>query len=286
MNPGTVSKILWHFTGGPSWDKGLKKQKKNPKSINEAYEILIKIINTSQLKISDYSELVKVTIPEVNYFNRKTRTREKKFLVERIIESSPVCCLADIPIQHLDFHSERYGKVAIGFHRESAIASDFNPVLYSLHDSPVINSIYAGFSAIESVNTDDITYELDSIDGFLNNIQIDLDRLEEDTDHIDTDGQWLKWDIERRVEDIEREIDDTKVSIRNLVSFVKSFTIEEFSSIYCEREWRALNRFDFTHSDIAMIVLPQKGGYYDDLISSKKLPDYIPIVPWEDLIEH
>ena len=36
-SPGTVSKILWHFTGGPRWNDVEKRQEKEPKSIEEAY---------------------------------------------------------------------------------------------------------------------------------------------------------------------------------------------------------------------------------------------------------
>ncbi|WP_170061738.1 hypothetical protein [Nonlabens arenilitoris] len=44
MNPGTVSKILWHFTGGPLWNEILNKQENQPKPVELSYDILIKIL--------------------------------------------------------------------------------------------------------------------------------------------------------------------------------------------------------------------------------------------------
>jgi hypothetical protein len=35
--PGTVSKILWHFTGGPTWNDKTKKQNTSPKPSKNAY---------------------------------------------------------------------------------------------------------------------------------------------------------------------------------------------------------------------------------------------------------
>lgn len=286
MNPGTVSKILWHFTGGPLWDDDLNKQKEEPKPMELGYEILIKILESKILRISNYSEVVRVLIPEIVVWNKEERKREKKYNVEKLITSSPVNCLADIPIQHLDFHSKRYGKFAIGFHRGSAIRNNFNPVFYSLQNSPVMNSIYSGFSIIQSTDTYYLKSELDEIDTLLENIQDEVDELEIDTDHIEIDGWYVKSDLESRIDDVENAIDETRESLANFVSFVKSFDEDEFGSIYCEREWRSISPFKFNFDDVAMIVLPREGDHFDNLIAENIIPRHISIIPWEDLIEH
>ena len=54
------------------------------------------------------------------------------------LESVPVCCLAEIPVEHLSYHAKRYGKIGIGFHRDAAIRCGFNPVFYQLHTSDVL----------------------------------------------------------------------------------------------------------------------------------------------------
>ena len=37
------------------------------------------------------------------------------------------CCLADIPIIHLGYHANRYGKIAIGYHRDAVLNVGFQP---------------------------------------------------------------------------------------------------------------------------------------------------------------
>jgi len=283
--PGTVSKILWHFTGGPLWDSKQQKQETTPKPANKAYEILKSIISSKELRISSYSELIKVIIPETYVYNKETRARELKYNVEREIKSSKVCCLADIPIQHLEYHSLRYGKFAIGFHRQSAIDHKFNPVLYSLHTSQLINSIYSGFTEIDGIDTEYIKSELSNIENELNNIEDEIYDLNSDTTHINIDTS-ITYNAENEADALDNAIDYARDSIEDIVSFIKTFNDDEFSSIYSEREWRSLKQFNFSLNDIAMIVLPRDGGYFDKLISSNLVPKNIPIIPWEDLIEH
>ncbi len=42
--PGTVSEILWHFTGGPRWNKNLNRQDAELKPPDEAYAALSSIL--------------------------------------------------------------------------------------------------------------------------------------------------------------------------------------------------------------------------------------------------
>lgn len=86
-------------------------------------------------------------------------------------------------------------------------------------------------------------------------------------------------------------IETSAVYFGRLAAFIKTFTLDEFGSIYCEREWRRPDSFRFTNSAFAMIVLPQSHieSFFADLElfpEAKRLPRNIPTVPWEDLIEH
>lgn len=281
MNPGTVSKILWHFTGGPDWDTETNKQKTDPKHEDKAYDIIQQILKSSHLRLSSYDELIKVTIPKVTRYDRKERKKVTDTNVEKQITSSKVVCLADIPIQHLQYHASRYGKFAIGFHRESAIKNDFNPVFYSLNNTKVVNSIYTGFTTINDINTDDIESALGDIDNSISSAIEDLDNEDFEID-IDTE----KYTIESELEDIKESKANVKSSLANFLAFVKTFSQDEMNSIYCEREWRSLKQFNFNHADIAMIILPKQNGYFQKLIETKLIPTNIPIIPWEDIIEH
>lgn len=287
MNPGTVSKILWHFTGGPLWSESLSKQESEPKPMNLSFDVLIKILKSKQLRVSNYSELVRVIVPEMLCWNSEQQKVDKKHNVEKIIKSSPVCCLADIPIQHLNFHSKRYGKFAIGFHRQSAIKHNFNPVLYSLVDSPIVSSIFSGLSTINSsTETFHIKKDINEIDRILGGIQKKIDELDHYSSSIYKEDFDFKLAIEEEIKTLESHIDDAKKSISDFVAFVKTFTEDEFNSIYCEREWRSITPYNFTFEDIAMIVLPKEGGYFENLIDQDILPKYISIIAWEDLMEY
>jgi hypothetical protein len=45
MMPGTVSKIVWHFAGGPMWNDTLKKQSAQLKPTTNGYDALISILS-------------------------------------------------------------------------------------------------------------------------------------------------------------------------------------------------------------------------------------------------
>ena len=149
--PGTVSKILWHFTGGPKWNQARNYQQRRPKPAAEAYAALLSILETRQLRLGQYREVIKVQVPKLRRYNAKTRRVED--LTDAVVErtSSPVCCLADIPVAHLSYHAGRYGKIAIGFHRHGPVNHGFNPVFYTLHDSGVLRSLHEGFAGLDEI---------------------------------------------------------------------------------------------------------------------------------------
>ena len=149
-NPGTVSKILWHFTGGPTWNAKEKKQNSRPKKPHDAYQILCKIIREKTLRIGKYKEIVKGRIIDHVFFKAGSEIKSYEIINEMLLpeESLNVCCLADIPIQHLPFHSERYGRFAIGFHRDSAIHNNFNPVFYTLENGNIVSEYLSVFKHI------------------------------------------------------------------------------------------------------------------------------------------
>ena len=144
ISPGTVSKILWHFTGGPRWNEKEQRQENQPKPIDDACAALVSILRSRELRIRQYKEVVKVIVPYVNECDPTTLKISKRYNVPLTILSAPVCCLADIPIMHLGYHAERYGKIAIGFHRDAVIRHGFSPVFYQL--AGLWRKIYLGFT--------------------------------------------------------------------------------------------------------------------------------------------
>src|SRR5438876_11630657 len=101
--PGTVSKILWHFTGGPRWDSVKNRQASSPKPVEDAYEALVAILKSKELHLGEYREVVRVRVPKLRQ-HKARKTQETKKPTEYTIvalTSSQVCCIADIPIAHL-----------------------------------------------------------------------------------------------------------------------------------------------------------------------------------------
>ncbi|MCL1161593.1 abortive infection system antitoxin AbiGi family protein [Shewanella chilikensis] len=279
FRPGTVSKILWHFTGGPQWDSKKNKQLKKLKPAVQGYDALKAILDSKELRVGNYQEIVKVIVPEKRSYNLETKKVEIRNNVPVTVKSKPVCCVADIPLQHLAYHSNRYGKIAIGFHRDSIVKAGFNPVLYTLEDTSLLNAIYQGYYSVDDVLTDEAESEVDSLQGQIDGL-IEEHELDE---YIDAS------DISSALSFIESGHSKIESSFETLMAYIKTFDTSEFDSIYCEREWRSTNNFKFKLEDIAMIIVPKKQGntnFYKKFLKEMNLPRDLVVACWEDLIEH
>lgn len=277
--PGTVSKILWHFTGGPVWNVKKNKQGTRLKPAKDSFIALKTILDSEVLRTGSFHEVVKAVIPEKRVFNFKKKRFDIIKNFSTTIKSSPVCCIADIPIQHLGYHSKRYGKMAIGFHRDSVVKAGFNPVLYTLEKSFLSRQIHDGYSTIENFDTSWASSSIEQLESAIEKI-FDEYELNESIDTSDAMSS---------INDLESDVSGILSYYEDLLAYIKTFDDSEFDSIYCEREWRSTNSFEFKIEDIAMIVLPKRVGvnkYYEPFLSSTSLPRSIPIVSWEDLIEH
>lgn len=276
--PGTVSQILWHFTGGPKWNEEEQRQNVAPKPAASAYGALMGILENRELRLGGYQEVVKIRLDRVKVWDRKKKQHRIERNVMRTLKSAPVCCLADIPIMHLSYHANRYGKFAIGFHRAAAVRAGFNPVFYTLHHTDVLRQIRKGFARIKAV-------EVASIEDLLFDIESRAKRVNCDIEAYSSAIRVLTEDIKSRVE-------SAKGSVSQFLAFIKTFDENEFQSVYCEREWRSVAAFPFKYDDVAMIVLPRSVSdreYFDPFVKRKikqiGLPAGIPIVPWETLLE-
>lgn len=279
MRPGTVSKILWHFTGGPLWDAETNKQLAELKPAASGYDALCSILKSHQLRVGAYHEIVKVVVPNKTVYDPETRTRVEHTNYEITVSSSPVCCVADIPLQHLGYHAQRYGKIAVGFHRESIVSAGFNPVMYTQETSTLLKQIYDGYAALEDLDTWEAKNEFEEIQTKADNIESEF---EIDTD-IDTSGAEMSLDW---VSDAAEEVTG---AFENFLAYIKTFDSSEFDTIYCEREWRSTQSFLFTPDDIAMIILPREQEsfpYYEDFLSKGLVPKHVMVGCWEDLVEH
>lgn len=293
--PGTISRILWHFTGGPGWNSAENRQAVKPKPAGEAYAALLSILKSKELRLGENREVVTVRLPKLPRRDKQTqktfvfRSPEKVIKSTAVIRTSKVCCLSDIPVAHLSYHAKRYGKFAIGFHRAAAVRHGFNPVFYTLQDANVARSIREVLTQLRKVEDNSVDSIADDVE---KSVQ-DLEDLECDqSGGVESDLNRSVFDLRNEVQAIEEAISSALMGYSRFAAFVKTFDKKEFSSIYCEREWRSTKQFSFTVDDLAMIVLPKSGrvlSYFNEFVNkgrTLKLPRSIPVVPWEDLIEH
>ena len=265
--PGTVSKILWHFTGGPRWNKSTNSQSDKAKSPASAYKALLGILSDKRINLSGYGEVLPYR-PIVD------ESQSRLYPLDR------VCCLADIPIQHLSYHQQRYGKYAIGFHRDAVLNAGFNPVSYIWHDAKIGQSLsdIAEYSDHQSIQ-ENIEF-LTAVIAYLSS---------EEKARI---SKVFTWDPDSVLLNLESTLNLLLTAIPEFLNNIKMLNTEkQLAEFYCEREWRLSGvPFDFDLSkDVAMVVLPKTGSscnYNKFLRDFPKFPRSIPVVPWEDLVEH
>ena len=277
--PGTVSKDSVAFYW---WTAGTRKPNRRTRNQNRLLQLTsVKGILTSKELRLGQKEWVNLEGVAITVLDRGREEFVDPAYRNARFQASPVCCLADIPIMHLAYHSDRYGKFAIGFYRQAIIEAGFSPVLYQLEQSKMLGQLYAAVYTLSDfchLNLSKV-FEVISQDPTLSAI---------DGNGLETNMPFLQRHLE--LHSLGRL--EAKKGIENLLSFVKSFKLDEFDTIYCERECAIRPQFRFSFADVAMVVMPsnaQEIEYLSPFIEfakSIKLPRRIPTVAWEDLVEH
>lgn len=285
--PKTHSDILWHFTGGPAWNNKDNKQSKKLKTCKNAYETLLKILQSRTLQVGSYHEIIKCKVQDKS-FNKKTNRLDSKQNVLRTIKTSPVCCVADIYRTELFHHAKRYGKFAIGFKRNSLVKARFNPVFYTLHDTEIISNFYNAQNALEQSDCgiEDVISDVESaISEIECDHQSDANSWEPDEDYCSHDIDTS--DLSSAAGDMSAYVQEALTDLKNTLAFIKTFDHDEFDSIYSEREWRSISSFKFKWSDVSALILPRKDNFYKNFTTnaskSLKIPKSIKIYCWEDI---
>lgn len=216
-----TSEILWHFVG-------------HNKSEAEQYHILLSILKNG-LKRGKTKAEFKFIDPKTNRI--------------RIAWGYSVVCLADIPFKDLHIHTERYGRFAIGFHKESVINNHFFPILYVNQYS----NIFHRFIQLR----DEIGIYLENnnkeIAGKFHELLLYLGSMVKSGD--------LKANSEKRIDWDELQI----------------------NNFYYEREWRSIYDWNFTNNDIAAIIIPDEKMHdfiKDMKLESLKIDEITPILPF------
>jgi hypothetical protein len=245
--PGTVSRILWHFTGGPSWNSAENRQATRPKPREEAYKAFLSILRSRELRLGQYREVVKVDLPKLKSYSKQTRKTEELKSTTVAMKSAQVCCLSDIPIAHLSYHATRYGKFAIGFHRAPAVRHGFNPVFYTLHNAGVLRSVRRVFVRLRQVEAN----QLDSIAGDVESIIQEIGDLETDrTGDVEHDLARSADDLREEAETLEDVVSSARRHFSEFLAFVKTFDKGEFQASIASESGDLLGRSPSTRTTL------------------------------------
>jgi hypothetical protein len=271
--PGTVSKILWHFTGGLKWDENAHRQTDELRPPEDGYKALVGILGSRELRVGRLAERIDVETAHADVRGIGPSRQVTFRNLPRPMLFAQACCLADIPIIHLRYHEARYGKTAIGFHRDAVVNAGFSPVLYQLPNS------HAAKCLIEALDL------LDAVSGFF---PVRPEHLRDDP--AETDSELSLGSHDEMITKINAgSLKRARECVAEVACYIKTFELHEFDTIYTEREWRSIQPFKFEFLDVPMIVVPREGGYFGRLIADAEslgLPRSLSIVAWEDLVEH
>lgn len=288
-SPKTHSDILWHFTGGATWNKKTQCQSKRLKPTNQAFEAFIEILKSRTLRVGNYHEIIKCTVPIDKIYNKKSNKIDIVKNRSRTLSTSPVCCVADIQLSELFHHAKRYGKIAIGFKRSSLVKAGFNPVFYTLHDTKIILNLYNAQNTLQQSDC--------GIDDAINDIESSISELDCDHSYGDEypdepDEHYCTHDIDTSslsyvADEVSNIMQEALGDLENSLAFIKTFDKSEFDTIYSEREWRSVSSYNFKMSDISALILPAHMGYYkkfsENFLKKLNLPNSIKLYQWEDV---
>jgi len=215
-----ASEIFWHFVGRTTKD--------DP---DASYTTLISILKNG-LKTSKSNMEFKYKDPTTGEWVTRW--------------GYPASCLSDIPFKDLIVHAERYGTLAIGFHKEKVIENGFNPVLY-------INTYGSLFPSFMS--------HLKELEDYL--LKTDINKSEKFQEMLLMLGSLAK-------------SGDLKANL------IDNIRLDEFqlNNFYYEREWRSLYDWEFKSSDVALIIVHddemvedlKKDIETEQLRANKKIP--------------
>jgi hypothetical protein len=143
-------------------------------------------------------------------------------------------------------------------------------------------------SSIESVDVSDVFDAAESLEADITSDVENYSQMSEIDSEITVDTS----EVVAAADTMGGYAKEAQNSIQDFIAFIKTFEVDQFDTIYCEREWRSVQDFKFTLDDVAMIIAPKNlsgKDYFRALVGGTRqlnIPRKIPIVPWEDLVEN
>lgn len=214
-----VSKELTHFVG-------------RHKPEEERFNLLVTIIKSGRILPLGSDPDVKVKL-----------NPSKNGLEEMVVPQ--MVCFADIPINDLSLHMEKYSNFGIAFKKDYLVKYGANPVLYLTQNG--------------MVNGQKTTRE----DWF-------RDHLKKYAFFRDEIKKLAADEQAKQIKELFAEID--QFLLQDVIAYIKPFDASkndaDEDNYYLEREWRIIGNLPFTLKDITRILIPEKYG--------KKLREALP----------
>lgn len=216
-----VSKELTHFVG-----------RHRPEE--ERFDLLLDIIRSGWLLHRDVGGTIKINT-------------NADGLEEMVIPG--ITCFADIPINDLSLHMEKYSNFGLAFKKDFLVEKGANPVFYLATN---------GMVSEENQKQTREKYFKQNIRKYFSHIQNIKQEIKENG-------------TEKELHTIE-QIDT--LLVKHIFAYLKPFdaskTDADEENYYLEREWRIVGDVQFTLTDITRILIPERYGKQ----LREKLPNY------------
>lgn len=227
-NQRYISNIVTHFVG-----RGVEDKEKN----YETFKTILK-----EGFISHY--------PHKRGYSGNLHVNTDASYDLRNMFNAEVTCFADIPMNDLKIHMNKYSEFGIGFKKEFLIENGANPVFYVNEKSMIpINYNFDNDGKLVITKIDRKTYfetnikslftHLQKLDDFYNNAPEVIGRSRESID-LQKVTHFLDFYI---------------------FSFIKSWELKDDENddenYYYEREWRIVGNIEFNLCDVERIIIPK-----------------------------
>ncbi|RDW15395.1 abortive infection system antitoxin AbiGi family protein [Oceanobacillus chungangensis] len=199
---------------------------------SERFDLLIDIIKSGLLLHKNITEDIKI--------NRDAHGLED-------IVTPGITCFADIPINDLSLHMKKYSNFGLAFNKDFLVEKGANPVSY-IATNGIIREANGQPKNQNSIKEDYFKMNIKRYFSLMNQIQDMLKKKDEQGNVSILD---------------ELQLLDTFL-IKHVFSYLKPFdaskTDADKENYYLEREWRIVGDVQFTITDIARILIPEKYG--------------------------
>ncbi|RLL46912.1 hypothetical protein D8M04_06865 [Oceanobacillus piezotolerans] len=210
-----VSRELTHFVGRHLLE-------------SERFDLLIEIIKSGRLLHKHQEEPIQINIDAEG--------------LEEIVNPA-ITCFADIPINDLSLHMEKYSNFGLAFKKEFLVKNGANPVLYIASNGMVESSFYKQ----DIVNREHF---------FKKSMKEYFETMDEIRAYlVKKEGSKA---MLHAIEDLDSFFK------RHFFAYLKPFDASrkdaDEDNYYMEREWRIVGELKFTLEDVTRILVPEKYG--------------------------